>query len=186
MRSLVLLSIRLFLFIKWMWMAFLISHLLEGGRTYHPALTGAAQLVVYCPSKQRTAGSIPGQGTCLACRFGSWSWSVQEAMETMFLSHMDVSLPLFLHPFPSFKKYVYKKRICYPKIYHFGIRIICSWRQLRINNVERSLPRASPIWINATKFWKMMTVINLSSGEMKVVILWLWRKCKIGTKSMHK
>ena len=33
-----------------------------------PALTSVAQLVEHCPSKQKAAASIPGQGTRLGCR----------------------------------------------------------------------------------------------------------------------
>ena len=51
---------------------------------------------------QNVAGSIPDQGTCLGCRFSPRSGvlgRVQEAPDLMFLSHIDVSLPLFLPPF---------------------------------------------------------------------------------------
>ena len=34
---------------------------------YLCALTGMAQLVEHCPAKQRVAGLIPSQGTCLTC-----------------------------------------------------------------------------------------------------------------------
>ena len=40
--------------------------------------------------------SIPSQGTCLSCRPGPWL-GVHESQP-----HIDVSLPLFLPPFPSF------------------------------------------------------------------------------------
>ena len=33
------------------------------------ALAGVAQLVGHCPAKQKVAGLIPSQGTCLGCRF---------------------------------------------------------------------------------------------------------------------
>ena len=33
------------------------------------ALTGASQLVGHCPAKQKVAGSIPNQETCLDCGF---------------------------------------------------------------------------------------------------------------------
>ena len=35
------------------------------------ALTSVAQLVGNHPTKRKVAGLIPGQGTCLRCRFGS-------------------------------------------------------------------------------------------------------------------
>ena len=37
-------------------------------------LTGVAQLVGCCPTKQQVTGLIPGQGTCLSCRFGPFCW----------------------------------------------------------------------------------------------------------------
>ena len=43
------------------------------------ALTGVAQLVGHHSAKQRVAGSILDQGTCLGCRFGPRLGSVPEA-----------------------------------------------------------------------------------------------------------
>ena len=48
------------------------------------ALTGVAQLVQHCPAKGPQSDPV--------CARGNWS---------MFLLHIDVSLPLFLPPFPS-------------------------------------------------------------------------------------
>ena len=62
------------------------------------ALTGVAQWVGHCPTKRKVAGPSPGQGTCLACRPGPWLGRMQEETNRFFLSHIDVSLPLFLPP----------------------------------------------------------------------------------------
>ena len=40
---------------------------------------------------------IPGQGTCLGCGFGPWLVSMR-GNPSMFLSHIDVSLPLSVSP----------------------------------------------------------------------------------------
>ena len=41
--------------------------------TSHPlSLTGMAQWGEQHPTKRKVTGSIPGQGTCLGCRFGPW------------------------------------------------------------------------------------------------------------------
>ena len=58
-------------------------------------LADVAQLVGGPLAKLKLAGSIPGQGTCLGCRPGPPLGHVEEA------TLIDVSLPLFLHPFPS-------------------------------------------------------------------------------------
>ena len=64
------------------------------------ALTGVAQLVRSCPTKQKVAGLIPGQGTCLSCRFGPWLECVPEAKDrffsltSLFSSSLYPSLPL--------------------------------------------------------------------------------------------
>ena len=55
------------------------------------ALAGVAQWIERRPANQRVASSIPRQGTCLCCR----------AHERQ--PHIDVSLPLFLPPFPCLK-----------------------------------------------------------------------------------
>ena len=60
------------------------------------------QWVGHRPEKQKVMGSIHSQGTCLSCRpgpqLGAWRGN-----RSMFLSHINVSLPLFLPPFPSLK-----------------------------------------------------------------------------------
>ena len=66
-------------------------------------LTGVAQLVGHCSTKQKVAtGSIPGQGTCLGRKFGPQSGRVQKATDqcfsltSMFLPSLSSSLPLSL------------------------------------------------------------------------------------------
>ena len=56
-----------------------------------------AQWIECRPVKQRVAGSIPSQGTCLGCGPGP-QYGASESQP-----HIDVSLPLFLPPFPSLK-----------------------------------------------------------------------------------
>ena len=45
------------------------------------------------------AGSIPSQGTSLGCRLGPQLGRAR-GNQSMDLLHIDVSLPLFLPPFP--------------------------------------------------------------------------------------
>ena len=61
------------------------------------ALAGAAQWIEHQPANQNITGLIPSQGTCLGCGPGAQ----QGARERH--PHIDVSLPLFLPPFPSLK-----------------------------------------------------------------------------------
>ena len=61
------------------------------------ALAGVAQWIDCQPANQRVTGLIPGQGTCLGCGPGP-HLGVCEGQP-----HTDVSLPLFLPPFPSLK-----------------------------------------------------------------------------------
>ena len=61
------------------------------------ALAGVAQWIEHWPVNQRVAGSIPSQDTCLGFRTGPWL-GVRKRQP-----HTDVSLPLFLPPFPSLK-----------------------------------------------------------------------------------
>ena len=58
-------------------------------------LAGVAQWIERQPGNQRVSGLIPSQGTCLGCRPDP-QWGVGERQP-----HTDVSLPLFLPPFPS-------------------------------------------------------------------------------------
>ena len=61
------------------------------------ALAGVAQLIEHWPVNQRVAGLIPSQGTCLGCTGkAAWEGCVCEKQP-----HIDVSLPLFLPPYPS-------------------------------------------------------------------------------------
>ena len=53
------------------------------------------QWIELWPVNQTVAGSIPSQGTCQGCGLGPW-WGMLKRQP-----HMDVSLPLFLPPFPS-------------------------------------------------------------------------------------
>ena len=59
------------------------------------ALAGVAQWIEHRPANQRVAGPIPSQGTCLGCGPGSQLGALEGK------PHIDVSLPLFLLPFPS-------------------------------------------------------------------------------------
>ena len=70
---------------------------------YTLTLTSVAQLVGRHPTKRKVAGSIPGQGTCLGCRFSLQS-GCRRNNRLMFFSYIDVSLPLFLPPFLSLSK----------------------------------------------------------------------------------
>ena len=80
------------------------------------ALTSVVQLVGTLSHNQKVAGLIPGQGTCLGCRFNSWSgvhdsWSghIQEATSWCFslaLMFLSLSLPLSLKS----KKIVFGRR----------------------------------------------------------------------------
>ena len=58
------------------------------------ALAGVAQWIQCWPVNQRVAGLIPSQGKCLVCGPGP-QWGMHERQP-----HIDVSLPLFLPPFP--------------------------------------------------------------------------------------
>ena len=63
------------------------------------SLTGVVQWSGCCLANQKITVSIPGQGTCLGCLARSPDGGIQEA--TNLLSHINVSLRLFLPPFPS-------------------------------------------------------------------------------------
>ena len=61
-------------------------------------LAGEAQRIEHRPVNQKVTGSIPSQGTCLGCGPGP------QLGEHDRKPHIDVSLPLFLPPFPSIEK----------------------------------------------------------------------------------
>ena len=61
------------------------------------ALAGVAQWIEGRSVNQRVTGSIPSQGTCLGCGPGPQRGAHERQ------PHIDVSLPLFLLPFPSLK-----------------------------------------------------------------------------------
>ena len=69
------------------------------------SLAGVAQWIEHQPANQRVASLIPSQGTCLGCGLCALTPSGRllkaEGNRWMFLSHIDVSLPLFLPPFPT-------------------------------------------------------------------------------------
>ena len=59
------------------------------------ALAGVAQWIECWPANQRVTCSIGSQGTCLGCRPGTLKGACTRQ------PHINVSLPLFLLPFPS-------------------------------------------------------------------------------------
>ena len=59
------------------------------------ALADVAQWIECRPANQRVTGLNPSQGTCLGCRPGPQQGVCERQ------PHIDVSLPLFLLPFPS-------------------------------------------------------------------------------------
>ena len=62
--------------------------------------TGVAQLLGYHPAKQKVTGSIPSQAHARVA--GSVpDWVHAGGNTSVYLSHIDVSLPFFLPPFTS-------------------------------------------------------------------------------------
>ena len=59
------------------------------------ALAGVAQWIEHQAVNRKVASSIPSQGTCLGWRPGP-QWGACERQP-----HINVSLPVFLSPFPS-------------------------------------------------------------------------------------
>ena len=59
------------------------------------ALADVAQWIEYWPANQRVTSLIPSQGTCLGYGPGPQLGAYERQ------PHNDVSLPLFLPPFPS-------------------------------------------------------------------------------------
>ena len=70
----------------------MINHVLKN---WFAALAGVAQWTECWPANQRVTSLIPSQGTCLGC-----GPSPQQGVHKS-QPHIDVSLPLFLLPFPS-------------------------------------------------------------------------------------
>ena len=64
-------------------------------KKYFMALAGVAQWIELWPANKKVAGWIPSQGTCLGCGPGPQKGVCERQ------PHIDVSLPLFLLPFPS-------------------------------------------------------------------------------------
>ena len=54
---------------------------------------GVALTAGHRPANQKVTGSIPGQGTCLSCRFGPQLGQVQEATNRCFSPSLSPSLP---------------------------------------------------------------------------------------------
>ena len=52
------------------------------------------------PTNQKVMGSITNWGTCLGCQFHPQLGCIQRINRLMFLSHIDVSLLLYLPPYP--------------------------------------------------------------------------------------
>ena len=63
-------------------------------KVQHRTLAGVAQWTEHRHVNQRVAGSMPSQGTCLGCGPGPQQGTCKRQPRT------DVSLPLFLSPFP--------------------------------------------------------------------------------------
>ena len=64
------------------------------------ALAGMTRWIECRPVNWKFAGSIPSQGTCLGCGHVP-SWGYARGNWSMFLSHIYISLPLFLPSFSS-------------------------------------------------------------------------------------
>ena len=62
-----------------------------------------AQRNKYWPVNQKVASLIPSHGTCLGCGPGP-QLSRERGNQSMYLLQINVSLPLFLPPFPSLSK----------------------------------------------------------------------------------
>ena len=93
------------------------------------ALAAVSQWFESWPGNQRVSGSIPGQGTWLGCRPGPQCGARERQ------PHIDVSLPLFLLPFPSLKvnKTFLKKKKDNEKILFFKENLIKMRRPLSGN-----------------------------------------------------
>ena len=71
-------------------------HLVSGFKTFYiSALAGVAQWIEYQPSDWKVTSSIPGQGIYLGCRPGP-QLGLARGNQSIYFSHVDVSLSLFL------------------------------------------------------------------------------------------
>ena len=89
-----------FYFVLFLKDCFHYSGSLESLSKFGMALAGVAQWIEHQPVSQKVTDLIPGQGTCLGCRPGPQLGGARGTW-SMFLSHISVSLFLFLPPFPS-------------------------------------------------------------------------------------
>ena len=73
-------------------------------------------------------------------------------------------------------------QICHPKLCHFGIWIILSWWQLRINRCRKT-PSQSFLYLTKSRnFWEIRTARKpLPEG-----ILWVWKRWKVSTLMSNK
>ena len=69
-------------------------------KNMNSCLAGVAQWIEHWPVNQRVTGSIPSWGTCLVAGQVP-GWGHVKGNLSMYLLHMDVSLPLLLLFFPS-------------------------------------------------------------------------------------
>ena len=65
----------------------------------NPGLAGVVQWIEGRPVNQKAAFSIPSKGTCLGCVPDPQSGHMPGVCDKQ--THIDISLPLFLPPFPS-------------------------------------------------------------------------------------
>ena len=73
-------------------------------------------------------------------------------------------------------------QICHPKLCHFGIWIILSWCQLRINRCRNIPSQSFPYLTKSRHFWEIRTARKpLPEG-----ILWAWRRWKVSTLISNK
>ena len=64
------------------------------------ALASVTQWIEHPPANQKVPGSIPGQSSRMGCGPGPQMGHAR-GVWSMFFSHINVSLPLFLPSFPS-------------------------------------------------------------------------------------
>ena len=95
--------------------------------SYHPALAGVAQWIECRPVNQSITSSIPSQVTCLGCR-PCHHQGVHEKQP-----HIDVSLPLFLLPFPFLKR----KKIKLRSFYHPSSEVSVGWGRFPVGSGQQ-------------------------------------------------